>query len=576
MNRLNAQSHTLPEALQREVGRLLEEWRTERKVRRLWDGDPSLWTGSDEHNWLGWLRIVPEQIAAGHLLQDVAEEVRAAGFTQALLLGMGGSSLCPAVLAATFGQQEGHPSLQVLDSTDPAQVLATEARLDLANTLFIVASKSGTTLEPAVLKLHFFRRLQEAVGKAKAGSRFIAITDPGSRLEEEARADGFRATYFGAPDIGGRFSALSNFGMVPAAVMGLDTGRLLGSASEMVDACSPANRPEENPGVVLGAILGAAALNGRNKLTLVCSPEIAGLGAWLEQLIAESTGKKGKAIIPVDGEALGKPESYGHDRLFAYICLEGGRDKAQEAAVEALEKAGQPVVRIEVEDKYDLGQEFFRWEIATAVAGAVLRINPFNQPDVQFSKDETRKLTDAYEQTGEFPPELPILEAGGIKLYADANNAGTLAALAGGDRALAGYLRAHLQRLTPGDYFALLAYIEMNEAHAAALQAIRTAVRDAKQVATCLGFGPRFLHSTGQAYKAGPNIGVFLQITCDDAADVAVPGRKYSLGVVKAAQARGDFEVLVNRCRRALRVHLGKDVGAGLERLREAVRAALL
>lgn len=575
MSRLNQQSQVLPKALQKEVERVLDDWRSAHKVGRLWDRDPSLWTGGDEHNWLGWLRIVQEQLSAVQPLKDIAADVRAEGFAHAVLLGMGGSSLCPEVLAMTFGRQEGYPEFQVLDSTDPARVRAIESKLDLASTLFIVASKSGTTLEPAVFKLHFFRRVQEAVGKARTGSRFIAITDPGSALEDEAKADKFRATFLGLPEIGGRFSALSNFGMVPAAIMGIDTVKLLESASGMVEACSPASPPEENPGVLLGAILGAAALNGRNKLTLISSPAVWDLGAWIEQLMAESTGKKGKAIIPVDREPLSNPEVYGSDRLFAYIRLDSAPDPAQDAAVDALEEAGHPVVRICLADKYDLCQEFFRWEVATAVAGSVLGINPFNQPDVQFSKTETKKLTDAYEQTGEFPLETPVLETDGVRLFADSNNAGTLAALAGGARTLTGYLRAHLQRLTPGDYFALLAYIEMNQAHEDVLQEIRAAVRDNKRVATCLGFGPRFLHSTGQAHKAGPNIGVFLQITCDDAADIAVPGRKYSFGVVKAAQARGDFQVLSGRCRRAVRVHLGKDVAAGLKTLKAATWAAL-
>src|SRR5208337_653315 len=323
-------------------------------------------------------------------------------------------------------------------------------------------------------------------------------------------------------------------------------------------------------------IMGTAARLGRDKITLIASPEIADLGAWLEQLIAESTGKLGKGIIPVDREELGAPEVYGNDRIFAYVRLETAPDAAQDAKVAAIEKAGQPVVRIAVSDIYNLGQEFFRWEIATAVAGSILGINPFNQPDVEASKIVTKQLTSEYESKGSLPAEKPIVEEAGIKLFTDGKNAAALANAAGtgpsSDGPLKNYLRAHLARLGAGDYFAVLGYIEMNAEHESLLQALRMAVRDRKRVATCLGFGPRFLHSTGQAYKGGPNSGVFLQITCDDANDLPVPGQKYTFGVVKAAQARGDFQVLADRNRRALRVHLGSDVRAGLAKLAELVK----
>ncbi|MGH9675080.1 MAG: bifunctional transaldolase/phosoglucose isomerase, partial [Bryobacteraceae bacterium] len=350
---------------------------------------------------------------------------------------------------------------------------------------------------------------------------------------------------------------------------GLDANRLLDRADEMAVSCSACLPAEQNPGVVLGAILGVLANRKRDKLTIAASPAIFDLGAWLEQLVAESTGKDGKAIIPVDREALGPPVAYGADRLFAYLRFSPEPDAAQDAAIEVLEKAGQPVIRISIDDRYDLGQEFFRWEIATAVAGAIMKINPFNQPDVEESKIETRKLTTEYEHTGALPPESPFLEERGLALYTDKANAAAL-----GNGSAGAVLKAHLARLQTGDYFALLAYIEMNEAHERALQAMRMAVRDAKKVATCLGFGPRFLHSTGQAYKGGSNNGVFLQITCDDKNDLAIPGAKYTFGVVKAAQARGDFQVLAQRGRRALRVHL-RDVGQGLQALGGAVAEAL-
>jgi len=492
-----------------------------------------------------------------------------------LLLGMGGSSLCPEVLRMTYGKSAGYPELHVLDSTDPAQIKSFGDKIDPAKTLFIVSSKSGSTLEPNIFKQYFFERTKQAVGAEKAGSHFIAITDPGSKMQQVAEADKFRHIFPGVPSIGGRYSALSNFGMVPAAVMGLDTKKFLERTEEMVEACASCVAVEENPGVVLGLILGSAAKAGRDKVTIITSPGIYDLGAWLEQLLAESTGKQGKGIIPVDRETIGAPDVYGNDRVFAYLRLDSAPDAQQDAQVAALEKAGHPVVRIAVGDKYDVGQEFFRWEIATAVAGSILGINAFNQPDVEASKIATKSLTSEYEKSGSLPPEKPILEDKGVKLFTDEKNASDLAKAAGSDKSLAGYLKAHFGRIKAGDYFAVLGYIQMNEPHEKALQTIRHTLRDKKHVATCLGFGPRFLHSTGQAYKGGPNSGVFLQITCDDAKDLPVPGQKYTFGIVKAAQARGDFQVLAERGRRALRVHLGADLESGLRTLQDAVKQAL-
>jgi transaldolase/glucose-6-phosphate isomerase len=486
---------------------------------------------------------------------------------------MGGSSLCPEVLKETFGRIPGFPELLVLDSTDPAQLRTVEARLNVPRTLFIVASKSGSTLEPNIFKAYFLDRVKRELGPGQAGSRFVAITDPGSGLEKEARAEGFRHVFPGVKAVGGRYSALSNFGLVPAAVMGLDVERLLHEAERMEQACAPGVPAAENPGLALGTILGVLGLKEIDKLTLVTSPGVYDLGAWLEQLVAESTGKDGKGIIPVDRERIGPPSAYGDDRLFCYLRLQSAPDAVQDAALAALEAAGKPVVRIPLASPYALGQEFFRWEIATAVAGALLGIHPFNQPDVEASKLATRALTSAYEKSGVLPDEKPFFEGEGVKLLADAANAQAL--VERGERSLAGILRAHLERLGPGDYFATLAYLEMNAAHEEAIQDFRHQVRDRKRVATCLGFGPRFLHSTGQAYKGGPGSGVFLQITCDDARDVPVPGQNYSFGVVKAAQARGDFQVLSERKRRALRAHLGADVARGLRTLGDAVRKAL-
>lgn len=572
MSRLKS---SLPESLAASVKATVAEWQSGGKIKRLWNRDASLWTGDDESKWLGWLDIVEEQTAQHEQLQKIAKEVQTRGFEHVLLLGMGGSSLCPEVLRITFGRIPHFPTLHVLDSTDPAQVKAFEHQIDIAKTLFIVSSKSGSTLEPNIFKQYFFERTKQTVGANKAGSHFIAITDPGSKMQQVAESDHFLHVFFGRPSIGGRYSALSNFGMVAAAVMGLDTKRFLSRAADMAKACGAGAAAEENPGAMLGIILGAAAKSGRDKVTIITSPGIADLGAWLEQLLAESTGKIGKGIIPVDREHLGSPEVYSNDRVFAYVRLENGADTDQDAKVAAIETAGHPVVRITMADIYDLGAEFFRWEIATSVAGSIIGINAFNQPDVEASKVATRNLTSEYEKTGSLPAETPVLEDTGVKLFTDEKNAAEIAKAAGSDKSLSGYLKAHLARIKAGDYFAVLGYIQMNEEHEQSLQKLRHTVRDKKKIATCLGFGPRFLHSTGQAYKGGPNSGVFLQITCDDAVALPVPGQKYTFGVVKAAQARGDFQVLAERGRRALRVHLGSNLKAGLSTLQTAIQKAL-
>jgi len=568
---VNKQTYRLPEPLAGAVSASIEDWKKNNKVARLWQKDASLWTSADESNWLGWLAIVEEQLAHIDALKEIAGDIRKSRFKHALLLGMGGSSLCPEVLRMTFGKIRGFPELHVLDSTDPAQIKAIESKVDLKSTICIVSSKSGSTLEPNIYKQYFFERVKAKVGEKEVGNRFIAITDPGSKMQQVAESDRFRKIFFGVPSIGGRYSALSNFGMVPAAVMGLDVEKFLKSAQEMVQACGASSQADANPGVILGTILGIAANHGRDKITFITSPGISDLGAWLEQLIAESTGKIGKGIIPIDRERVGRPSAYGNDRVFAYLRLASKPNASQDAAVHALEKAGEAVVRINLPSINSLGQEFFRWEIATAVAGSIIGINAFNQPDVEASKVETRNLTSEYETTGSLPAESPFFEERGIKLFADEKNT---AALKGGAK-LTDILRAHLSRIGANDYFGVLGYIPMNDKNEKALQAIRHAVRDKKKVATVLGFGPRFLHSTGQAYKGGPNSGVFLQITCDDARDLPVPGQRYTFGVVKAAQARGDFAVLAERGRRALRVHLGKNLTSGLAALAKVVQKAV-
>ncbi|MGH9747773.1 MAG: bifunctional transaldolase/phosoglucose isomerase [Candidatus Acidiferrales bacterium] len=573
---VNNLSYKLPDNLAIAVKATLEDWKTNGKMKRLWARDASLWTNTDESNWLGWLTVAEDEIAHSRDFKQIADEMAQGGFTHAVLLGMGGSSLCVEVMKLTYGKINGHPETLVLDSTDPAQIRTLTGKLDITKTIFIVSSKSGSTLEPNIFKQYFYDQVKQAIGGEAAGKRFIAITDPGSHLQKVAESDGFRNIFFGVPSIGGRYSALSNFGIVPASIQGVDLPKFLDRVEEMVHACASVVPADENPGAILGVILGTLQKSGRDKVTIVTSPGISDLGAWLEQLIAESTGKQGTGLVPIDREQVGSPDVYGSDRVFAYLRLQNAPDPKQDAAVAALEKAGQPVVRITVPDIYELGQEFFRWEIATAVAGSIIGINPFNQPDVEAAKIATKNLTSEYEKDGSLPAEYPFFEGNGVKLYSDEKNVAELKKSAGGDLTLSGYVRAHLNRLHAGDYFAMLAYIEMNDAHESALQTIRHTIRDKKRVATCAEFGPRFQHSTGQAYKGGPNTGVFLQITCDDAADIPVPEQKYTFGVVKAAQARGDFQVLAERDRRALRIHLGADVAAGLRTLHSAIRQALL
>jgi len=562
----------LPQELRSAVDVAVADWQSNNKVDRFWQKDASLWTSDGEEKWMGWIDIVERQQQDMGNLAELGADAETAGFKTVLLVGMGGSSLCPEVLSETFGQQDEFPALHIVDSTDPAQVKAALDKVKLKDTLVIVASKSGSTLEPNILKQYFFEQMKDAVGADEAGGHFVAITDPGSKMEQVAKADGFRYIFYGDPQIGGRYSALSNFGLVPATAAGLHTGKLLDQAAKAVaDAKQPLG---ENPAVELGLILGTAANAGRDKITIFTSPEIYDLGAWLEQLIAESTGKLGKGITPVDREMIGAPGVYGNDRIFVYVRLSSTADSSQDAKVAALEAAGHPVVHIEISDLYEIFGQFFSWEVATAVAGSVMGINPFNQPDVESAKIETRALTTAYEQTGALPERVPVLVDAGIQVYATAEYAATLKSAAP-SATLAGYLRAHLNQIHAGDYFATLAFLPMFPEHEEAIQGFRHKVRDAKKVATCLGFGPRFLHSTGQDYKGGPNTGVFMQITAEHAVDVDVPGQTYSFGVVIDAQAAGDLAVLESRGRRALRVHLGDDVAAGLKTLAAAFDEAL-
>jgi transaldolase / glucose-6-phosphate isomerase len=569
----NEQMISLPPALQMEFAAAQAAWLARNNTRRLWSKDATLWTGRDEASWLGWLDVIDSELRALEPLQDFAQDLRAQKFTDVLLLGMGGSSLGPEVLAKSLGSAPGYPALHVLDSTDPEQVRRFEASVDIARTLFIVASKSGTTLEPNVLMDYFFARASAAVGSV-AAFHFVAITDPGSLLQKTAEAKGFRRIFLGIPSIGGRYSVLSKFGLVPLAATGQDAGAFLRHAPAMAQACGSASNPADNPGVALGIVMGVLANAGRDKLTLMASRSIAPFGAWVEQLVAESTGTTGRGIIPIADEPLGDPSVYGADRLFVYVRDTSHPEPAQDKVVHALEDAGHPIVRIAVGSPHGLAQEFFRFEMATAVAGAILGINPFDQPDVEASKIATRAMTEAFEKTGALPGEPPVFAERGVALHTDAQNADSLRKLGAGP-SLESWFKAHFARRAAGDYIALLAYLDATETRVQALQNVRASIRDRTRLATCLQFGPRFLHSTGQAHKGGPNSGLFLQLTAEPAADVTIPGRAASFGVIEAAQAAGDFRVLAKRGRRLLRAHIADGTDAGIAVVAEAIERAL-
>ena len=573
MTGVNTQQEQVSGCVRQRVESLVADWSASRNMERLWQGDDSLWTSSDESKWLGWLSVVDRQLANADLLRDLADSVHGR-FSHAVLLGMGGSSLCPEVLSQCFGTKDGYPELHVVDSTDPAQIKACEDSIRIDSTLFISASKSGSTLETALLTEYFLERLSALVGDQRAAEQFVAITDPGSRLESKARDLGFGYLMHGEPEIGGRYSALSHFGMVPAAAIGLDTERLLVGARAMQLACRPEVASRDNPALRLGLVLGAAAQAGRDKLTFLASPGVASLGTWIEQLIAESTGKRGKGIVPVEGEALGSSSTYGDDRVFVSLSLLSELRPSKELALDELARRGHPVVRIGILSLDDIAQEFFRWEIATAVAGAVLGIDPFDQPDVESAKVAARELTSAYEASGSLPSEEACFAAPGVRLFAAPEYRERL--LADSRRhSLAAVLRSHLDAVGSGDYLALLAFVNRNSETQASLDRMRETVRSLTGAATCIGFGPRFLHSTGQLHKGGADNGVYLQIACDNRVDLPVPGRDLTFGVVKDAQAMGDFNVLTHLGRRVLRVRLEGDLGLGLARLESALSEAV-
>ena len=563
-------------ALQTAVDQTLERADSEHFGRQVWNKNPAFWKPNPSEqqeitNRLGWLTVSDQMKDALPRLNELRDDVRNAGFTHVVLMDMGGSSLAPEVMDATFGVAAGQPKLHILDTTDPATILATERELDLAHALFIVASKSGGTIETISQFRYFYAKAHEVSGD-KAGKQFIAITDPGTKLEQIAKDHSFRQVFRNPDDIGGRYSALSFFGLVPAAIIGLDVAKLLDRAQRMEQACSQSMAARENPGVWLGAILGTLAQHGHDKVTIVASPPIATFGYWVEQLIAESTGKEGKGILPVEGEALGAPDVYGDDRVFAYLRTDTGTDPEQDRQVAALEQAGQPVVRLALHDTYDLGQEFFRWEFAIAIAGALIGINAFDQPNVQESKDVTDGLLRQYEQSGTLPEPRAELttETGRVAVVAGGNEADLLATANSLQDALARFAA----QAGPGDYVAILAYLPRTSETDAALERIRLRLRDTRHVATTVGYGPRFQHSTGQLHKGGANNGLFVQLVARDREDAPIPGVSYSFGALKAAAALGDLQTLQRRGRRVIRLDLRDDASAGLREVEGALGAA--
>ncbi len=536
-----------------------------RFLEKLWAKAASIWKSDPEvqqriKNRLGWLTIAGDMVHHADELMEFAGSIRDGGFTHVVLLGMGGSSLCAEVCRETYGVASGYPDLAVLDSTDPATIRKIEKSANLARTLFILSSKSGTTIEMQSLYRYFSARLA-TLKAGPVGGQFVAITDPGTPLETLARAQEFRKLFLSAPDIGGRYSALSYFGLVPLALIGMDLHRFLERAQETVRASVSSVPIDDNPGLKLGAILGALGLQGLDKVTLILSPSICSFGGWLEQLLAESTGKDGKGLIPVDGEPIGPPEVYGPDRLFVHLKAAWDADETTDQKIAVLKKSGHPVVRILLSDPLDLAGEFFRWELATATAGAILGFNPFDEPNVTESKENTAKLIETFQATGHFPSSPARLEQNGIRLYSDQ--------IKNAEDSIQKALSSFLGRASRSGYVAMMVYLERSDRNDALLQTIRTRIRDRYRLAVTLGYGPRFLHSTGQLHKGGPRTGIFIQITAEDRDDFLIPGQPYGFSVLKQAQAFGDYLSLSRREQPLLRIDLGRDEAVGLQILAE-------
>jgi transaldolase/glucose-6-phosphate isomerase len=552
----------------RAIQKRLSLLQKDRFSTRLWRKDPSLWKKDAENQktirqGLGWLHVAEKMEERLDELSDFVSEIRAAGFRQAVLMGMGGSSLAPLAFARIFPVGKNGIPLTVLDTNDPQTILEIERKSSLGETLFIVSSKSGTTAEPLAFSEYFYAKVK-ALKREKAGENFVAVTDPGTPLVQQARDRSFRKTFLNFVDIGGRYSALSYFGLLPASLMDLNIPELLIRALRMKHACDSCIPNRENPGVILGAGMGELAKTGRDKITFLMPESISAFGMWLEQLLAESTGKEGIGILPVAGELLGRSSVYGKDRLFIYFRLQGMIDRFMEDGIATLKRGGHPVITIQMDDLLDIGQEFFRWEMATATAGAILNINPFDQPNVQESKENTLHLLEEVGRSGSLSEPAPDLKEDPLEFYGIEKKRNPVECL-----------KAFLGKGKPGRYIALQAYLpEKPEVHQR-LQSIRILLRDGLHLATTLGYGPRFLHSTGQFHKGGPNTGLFLQLTADDTEDVPVPGAHYTFGLFKKAQVLGDLKSLKEHGRRVMRVHLGKDLLQGLDALTEILKQTM-
>ncbi|GAA4495153.1 hypothetical protein GCM10023172_06400 [Hymenobacter ginsengisoli] len=538
-------------------------------TNRFWHKDATLWTQNAEaqqsiRSFMGWLDSPEVLSKAVADIKHFVQEVKAAGFQHVVVMGMGGSTMAPIVFQRSFRQGQGDLPLSILDTTDPGTVAELEAELPLRHTLFIVASKSGTTAEPLAFGDYFYDKMK-AIKSDKAGENFVAITDPGSKFVTQATQEGYRKIFLNFAEVGGRFSALTYFGLVPAALYGINIGALLHGAVEMMHACGSQGPVADNPGLKLGAAMGVLAKQGRDKLTLITPENLGSLGLWLEQLLAESTGKEGKGILPVAGEPLGRPDEYGADRVFVYVGYDEFKDQASLDKLTALEQAGHPVIIIRLSEPMDLGREFYRWEIGTAVAGIVLGINPFDQPNVQAAKTATDKLMKEVTEKGQLPsPGQPAASQDGISYYGD---------VTGQDAA--GVLQAFFQQAQPGNFMTLQAYLHETDALNKDLAEFRQLVQDKLRIATTSGYGPRFLHSTGQYHKGGPNNGLFVQFTADHPQDLPLPGRTYTFGTFENAQAQGDLQALRDNGRRALHIHLGPQPEQALQTVLTALKAAL-
>lgn len=544
-----------------QISNLVARFEKEEVVSRFWSKDPSLWkkdSGTQEKiaGRLGWMTIVETMRQSIPELKSFAETVLKSGFQEIVLLGMGGSSLCPEVFRQIFGIAPGYPKLHILDTTHPSSILRIEKELHLEKTLFIVASKSGTTIEVDSLYLYFLEKF-EKLGKGGAGKNFVAITDPGTPLENLAREKEFLNIFINPPDIGGRYSALSYFGLVPAVLIGIDLKTLLDRGIKMVNSCRSERAPGKNPAVYLGAILSAFSSQGRNKVTFFTPPSAQSFGIWIEQLLAESTGKEGKGILPVEGEPIGNPECYGDDRLFVQYRIASDRDPKQEGQIDLLRKSGQPLITIDIQDRYDLAGEFFRWEMATAAAAIGIEINPFDEPNVTESKENTRKILEVYQESGTLPERKAILKENGVTLYGDQESKGK--------NSLAETINRYLKGVPVFHYIALMAYLDFTPLNEDLLQKLRVLIRDRFGLATTVGFGPRFLHSTGQLHKGGKREGAFIQITADYAEDIPIPGRAFSFGVLNRSQSLGDLDSLRKRGLPIIHLHLGASPEEGLK-----------